>query len=126
MPSAVCKTRKADQRPSFFAWLVLIVAVMLLAQCGQRRDNRILFEGEFFRAKASKLDKDDRQSFIVQIGDIERSFEGALQAGAYEATKYCIENYGTSDIQWISGPEDDPDNFAIERGRLTLQGTCVF
>lgn len=109
------------------AWGLFIGAAVLLSACSAvKREDRVLFEGEFFKAKAGHIDRDNRSEFNVVVGDISRSFEGAREAARYEATKYCIEEFGTSDIIWISGPDDDPDTLQIVNDRLTLHGTCYF
>ncbi|MFC3117986.1 DUF5333 family protein [Jhaorihella thermophila] len=45
-----------------------------------------------------------------------------MQAGAYEATRYCIENYGSSRILWEIGPETEPQNLPIEKGQADASG----
>ena len=35
-----------------------------------------------------------------------RSLSGAKEAGRYEATIYCVNKFGTSDIAWDLDPED--------------------
>ena len=110
----------------FSIWGVLIACAFALSACSERREERVLFEGEYFRANASRVDRDDRTSFSVQVAGISRSFEGALEAGRYEATRYCVQQFGTSDIIWIEGPDDDAETLDIKNDRLTLRGSCFF
>lgn len=127
LPKEAVKPATLSRLPMLMAWGLLIAAVFSLMACSQqRRDERILFEGEYFRTKAARLDRDQRQDFTVQVGNISQSFQGALEAGRYEGTRYCIEEFGTSDIIWLSGPDDDPETLQIDNDRLTLRGTCFF
>lgn len=126
LPRPTVKTATVSRLPMLLGWGLLIAAALSLVACGDRRDERVLFDGEYFRAKAARIDRDQRQDFTVQVGDISRSFQGALEAGRYEGTRYCIEEFGTSDIIWSSGPDDDPESLQIDKGRLTLRGTCFF
>ena len=103
----------------------LALALVLLAACTSRED-RVLFGGHYFRAKAEAVDRrGDRTRFRVTVPDVAVSLEDAVQAGAYEATRYCIANYGSSRILWEIGPDTEPRQLPIEKGRLTLQGTCI-
>lgn len=101
----------------------LILALM--AGCA-RREDRVLFDGEFFRAKVSREDRKARQGFTVKVSPVSSGFEGALQAGEYEATRYCIETYGTSDIDWIVGPEAEAESLPVVNNSLTMAGECRF
>ncbi|TNF63529.1 MAG: hypothetical protein EP307_04910, partial [Rhodobacteraceae bacterium] len=74
--------------------LVTLAAGLALSACN-RRDETILFDGQAFRAKASAVDKDDLRTFTATISPVSASLEGAIEAGRYEGTKYCIANYGT-------------------------------
>ena len=119
------KTKHLNRLPIVLGWGLLILAALSIAGCGQREE-RIAFDGEFFRASAARIDRDQREQFTVQVGDISRSFQGALEAGRHEGTRYCIEEFGTSDIIWVSGPDDDPETLEINNDRLTLRGSCYF
>jgi hypothetical protein len=110
-------------RPLVPAWTLCLVAA--LAACGQREKDQILFDGQAFRTKASAVDKRrTRAEFTVTIDDVARSLDGAREAGRYQGTRYCIENYGNSDIEWAVGPDTDPAKLRVVDGRLTFQGTC--
>ncbi len=100
-------------------------AAVLLAGCTKKED-RVLFGGHYYKAKAEAVDrKGDRAQFRVTVPDVAVSLENAVQAGAYEATRYCIENYGSSRILWDIGPETEPQNLPIDKGKLTLRGRCI-
>ncbi len=104
---------------------LLILLALSLAACGERRADRVLFDGEYFRSKVS-APRSAKQQFEVVVPGISRSFEGARDAGRFAATRHCINEYGTSDILWQQGPDDDPETFEIDKDRLTFRGTCLF
>lgn len=105
------------------AALTALCAASLLA-CTPK-DKRILFDGQHFRTKAKAVDrKVTVAAFTVEVKDAGKSLEGAREAGAYAATRYCIENYGSSTIVWTNGPEDAPQALVFDRGALVLRGTC--
>jgi hypothetical protein len=102
---------------------VTLAAGLVLSACN-RRDDTILFDGQAFRAKADAIDKDDRRTFTATISPVSASLEGAIEAGRYEGTKYCIANYGTSVIDWAVGPETEVTQLVVDGDTLTFQGTC--
>lgn len=100
-----------------------LVAALALGAC-TRPGDRMLFEGNFYPAKAKK-DGDDRTEFEVSVRRIGQGLSGALEAGRFEGTRYCVETYGDSTIVWK--PAQGPDDFAgnAEGDTLTLRGGCV-
>lgn len=103
--------------------MLMALVLAVLAGCS-RNEDRILFDGQQFRGKTKHIDRDDRRGFTAAISPISASIEGAREAGRYEGTKYCIEFYGTSDITWSSGPDDEPQTWAIDRDTVTFAGRC--
>lgn len=97
--------------------------LLTLVACGQARNERILFEGQYFPAKTSKVG-DDLSQFVTVIDDVSSSLDGAREAGRYEGTKYCIANFGTSRIDWVVGPDTPPEALTIRDNTLTFQGRC--
>ena len=114
---------RADQRPVWLLGLFLIATVLLTACSPERRSDRIAFDGQLFRASAKKLDK-QRLDFEVTVRPVSASLNGALEAGLHEGIRYCIGNFGTSEIDWVNGPEADDNTLQISNDRLVLQGTC--
>ena len=106
-------------------WAVSVLsAVLLVSACGERRADRVTFEGVYFRGSASKVDG-VRQNFQVSVGPVSASLEGAREAGRYEATRYCIRQFGSSDIDWAEGPDAEDDTLRISGDKLLLTGTCT-
>lgn len=106
-----------------FALGLLVAAALAVPAC-TKKNTRVLFNGNYFPAKSSAV-KDDRQSFVVRVQRIERGLDGAREAARYEATRYCIENFGTSEIEWIRGPDAEDGTLDISGSTLVVSGTCV-
>ena len=66
-------------------------------------ENKVSFDGYYFSSKLSRSKLDDR-SFDLTVRRANRSLSGAREAGRYEATRFCITNFGTSDIKWVWVP----------------------
>jgi len=99
-----------------------LIALITTSACSRlKKDVGLRFDGEKFRIKASKLDKDDRSRFVVAASPASKSIDGAREAAAYGGTEYCIAQYGTSLIAWAHGPEDEP---RFDGDRLVLEGQC--
>ncbi|WP_299042553.1 hypothetical protein [uncultured Tateyamaria sp.] len=118
------KTRTwADMRPALLTGLMLI-AVLLLSACNERQADRVAFDGVFFRASSGKVDK-QREQFEVSVSPVSASLDGAREAGRYEAIRYCIRQFGSSDIDWIAGPDAEDGTLRINGDKLLLRGTCT-
>ena len=84
-------------------------------------ENKVSFDGYYFSSKLSRSKLDDR-SFDLTVRRANRSLSGAREAGRYEATRFCIKNYGTSDIKWVLGPDDQ--SIGLTGKDLKLSGKC--
>ena len=84
-------------------------------------ENKVSFDGYYFSSKLSRSKLDGR-SFDLTIRRANRSLLGAREAGRYEATSFCIKNYGTSDINWVLGPDDQ--SIGLTGKVLKLSGQC--
>ena len=100
----------------------MILMAALVAGCGND-DDRIAFDGEYFRMKVKKVDK-QRDVFTVQVRDVSKSLDGARQAARYAGNAYCVETYGSSDIEWTIGPDTPAEDLTIVDDTLTFQGVC--
>jgi hypothetical protein len=94
----------------------------ILTGC-QSSEDRLAFDGFYFKAKAADID-DDRSRFTVTVFKVSQTLQGAREAGAYEATRYCIENFGTSRIAWVAPPDAPAESLTIVDDTLTFQGEC--
>ena len=105
------------------ALATVVFASTLVAACSGtiRNVNSVKFDGHYFSGRAAKI-KTDPYGFSVRIRNAAKSFAGAREAARYEATIYCIEQFGTSDIIWSIGPDDEA--ISLSNGSLTLAGRC--
>lgn len=104
---------------------VLAVLTVVSACGGSSSKDRILFDGKSFRAKAKVVDKKvSLTDFTVTINGVSASLDGAREAGRYEGTRFCVQNFGSSRIVWKVGPDTEPQNLRIENDSLTFAGTC--
>ena len=84
-------------------------------------ENKVSFDGYYFSSKISR-NKSDNRSFDLKVRRANRSLIGAREAGRYEATRFCIKNFGTSDVKWILGPDDQ--SIGLTGKVLKLSGQC--
>lgn len=104
-----------------FISLAALGAAAVLAGCDLGQD-ATLFDGHRFRTKLSK--QDARHVFVVTASPVSASRVGAAEAARYAATRYCVSNFGSSEIVWTVGPDQDLDALPVSDDRLTLQGAC--
>lgn len=100
----------------------LCVAVSLTG-CSKIKKERVSFEGIEFRSSAKKIDK-DRSIFYSETRPASKSLKGAIEAAEYEGIRYCIKNFGTSTIAWVTGPATDPALLQINGDTLRFEGEC--
>lgn len=105
---------------------LVIAAVLVLTGCEAVVGNkRPLYDGVPFKTSAKAVDKKvSRALFSVTVKDAGRSITGARQAAAHAGTRYCIENYGTSRIDWAVNPSDENAPLTLSGGDAIFQGTC--
>ncbi|MEM6308952.1 MAG: hypothetical protein AAF754_02790 [Pseudomonadota bacterium] len=105
-------------------------AVILgLAVCagvmGCSRDKNVYaFDDVIFKASAKK-DGETRANFTATAAPASSSVAGALQSAEYQGIRYCVNNYGTSDINWSFGPDQDLETYAPQNDTVVLTGTCA-
>ncbi len=106
--------------------ILSISAVLALGACDKltKKDDRVSFDGYFFRAKTKHMDRKDLPHFSVSVQGVSQSLEGALEAGRYQGTTYCINTFGTSDIDWVVGPDTDPAALIVTNDTLNFEGRC--
>jgi hypothetical protein len=100
----------------------LCTVVALLGACTPKED-RIAFDGKYFRTKVSKVDG-QRDVFTLLVRNASQSIEGAREAARYEGTVYCVNLYGSSDITWVVGPDTPAENLRLNGDSLTFSGSC--
>lgn len=101
-----------------------LVALAVLAGCTEREE-RVLFNGNYYPGKA-RAEKQDRRNFTALVRRAGRGIEGAQQAVLYEATRYCLDNFGTSEIAWKGAPEGtEGPVYARSGDTVTVTGRCI-
>ena len=120
------KLAKGITRPQsqYFIMGLATSSFLMMTGCSnpfELEENKVSFDGYYFSSILSRSKLDDR-SFDLTVRRANRSLSGALEAGRYEATKFCIKNYGTSDIKWVLGPDDQ--TIGLTGKVLKLSGQC--
>ena len=108
----------------YFIMGLAMSSFLMMTGCSnpfELEENKVSFDGYYFSSKLSRSKLDDR-SFDLTVSRANRSLSGAREAGRYEATKFCIKNYGTSDIKWVLGPDDQ--TIGLTGKVLKLSGQC--
>lgn len=109
---------------AYRALAVAVVGVALLSACTDRSD-RVYFDGNYYPARSDGV-RDDRRNFTASVKRADQGAEGAQMAALHEARRYCVNYFGTSDIDWASGPEGRAGPaFARSGDRVSVSGRCV-
>lgn len=101
---------------------VMIIGLGTLMACGPDEDT-IRFDGEVFSSRL-KSERGDRAAFTVTSRPVSSSPEGAREAARYEAISYCVNEYGSSAIAWVVGPDSEADQISVVNDTLTFAGRC--
>ncbi len=111
-----------------FTLSMIVVAGLALTACGKINESkRERFDGVPFRVSAKAINKKETlANFVVKVVDATKSQRGALEAAHHEATRYCIENYGTSKFDWtnITVGEEGAYALQLDKGDGIFTGTC--
>lgn len=102
--------------------VALISLITMLAACSDK--DALAFDGYFFKAKV-KTEREDRAAMIVTVSPAAQSIDGAREAGRYEAIRYCIHNFGKSEIDWTYGPDAPVEGLQVSGDALIFQGRCT-
>lgn len=105
-----------------------VLCVVLIAaglggceRAGIFRSDQPVFDGQRFRGQV-KTERLSRQNFTVTVFQVSKSAVGAVAAADYKAKQHCIQYFGTSEIDWIVGPDSRP--LPVAGDALTLRGVC--
>lgn len=117
------KTQVRGNRQGTNILVALIATCVLVSGCTGtiRNVNAVKFDGHYFSTRTAKTEADP-MAFTARVRNATKSIAGAREAARYEATIHCVEQFGTSDIVWSIGPEDE--NISLVNGALTLAGRC--
>ncbi|MFX0541332.1 hypothetical protein ACEWPM_006310 [Roseovarius sp. S4756] len=106
-------------RPIIFA----ICAALTLTACGKPGE-RVRFNGNYYPTDLNQVG-DRREVFVIAVRDPGQGIEGAREAGRFAATRYCVETFGDSTINWLTGYDPDAGAAVFDNGKLILRGSCV-
>ena len=118
-------------------YVVFAVALTSLAGCGVLggNGNGFLGLGRFFGDGGSDAAGLPYRASL-QRGDDRRDFEVRVEAGGvgvadvresvrFPATRYCIETYGRSDVDWAVDPATGDWAFTRSGESMIFQGRCT-
>lgn len=105
------------------AMIAAVCAALALTACGKPGE-RVRFDGNYYPADLTKSGE-RREEFSVAVRDPGQGIDGAREAGRYEATRYCVETFGDSDIAWQPGYGPADGRAIAANGALILRGSCV-
>ncbi len=120
MKNSMINSLRTGARPLILA----LMAGALIAGC-TKTSERVTFNGVYYKAKSKPASKADRERFVIKVPRVNRGYDGALAAGNYEGKRYCIENFGTSEIAWSRAPEGARGTIPISNNTMTFTGKCV-
>ncbi|MGH1425333.1 MAG: hypothetical protein ACRBBU_11440 [Pseudooceanicola sp.] len=111
--------------------LVMIAGLVAVSGCsvlqGAGRlasfNNRQTFEGFYYPARVA-VDPTAAEKFEIAVSRATQSLSGAKEAGRYAAVKYCLKQFGQTDITWSISPDMDDAALTIADDTLTLRGEC--
>ena len=104
--------------------IAMLVAVLMLGACTEKTA-RVYFDGKYYPAKAKHQSRDDRKVFTATVRRAAQGLDGARSAALHAGTKYCIENFGTSKINWVTGPDADQSVIVSSGGNVVVSGECA-
>lgn len=110
--------------------ICLMLALAMLSACGLR--DRYLPRGGGqsatalpYRASLARA-ADDARLFAVTARAPGASLEAARESLRFEATRYCLANFGGSDVAWVRDPATG--DWAVTRTSdgITATGRCIY
>ncbi|MEL7116284.1 MAG: hypothetical protein AAGP08_11965 [Pseudomonadota bacterium] len=117
---------------------IILTLAFTLASCGVARNvgntvglgkgatNRTQVEANGVRYKArTASDRADRRAFTATASPVAPDVQSAVDAAVYQATRYCILEFGGSDTDWEVGPDTPLDAVPIQDGSVVLKGRCT-
>ena len=100
-----------------------------LAACERAKDkltrNSHVHEGVTFKTKIEKS-KESRQDFRVVVRNATNGLTGSREAARVAAARYCIENYGSTDMTFAGqSPDSKNEEVTMTDGKLIFSGRCA-
>ena len=74
--------------------------------------------------KTSLNAQKNAEGFVVLVKHKEQGIEEVRESVRFEATKYCLLKFGTSNINWKISQTTQDWAFVSDSGKLTFSGQC--
>ncbi|SLN15301.1 hypothetical protein ROG8370_00404 [Roseovarius gaetbuli] len=103
--------------------VMMTLAVLMLAGCTERSE-RAIFDGNYYPPK-TRAEKEDRRNFTASVRRASRGIEGAQKAALHEATRYCLESFGTSEIKWSGVAKGEGPVYGRSGDTVSVTGRCI-
>jgi len=103
--------------------VMITCAALMLAGCAERSE-RVIFDGNYYPPK-TRAEKEDRRNFTASVRRASRGIEGAQKAAVHEATRYCLESFGTSEIEWSGVAEGQGPIYGRSGDTVSVTGRCI-
>ncbi len=108
--------------------IALTLAVPLMG-CDQAKAklarNSYFYQGVTFKSKIEKS-KESRQDFRVVVPNASKGLTGAREAARVGANRYCIENYGSTDMTYAGqSPDSENEDLILTDGKLVFSARCA-
>ena len=108
-------------------WIILGSIAILLGGCGTVRD-RLFGGSQADRAlpyRASLTKGDDRREISVRVRAGAVSVSAVRESVRFQATRYCLTNFGGADTLWRINPATGDWAFTRDGQDMIFQGRCV-
>lgn len=106
---------------------VIAALVLSTASCGRLGigDPSRRAEGVVQLPFNAKLSKGEERAFTVSVAHEGNGVAEVRESVRFEATKYCLLNFGGSDADWAIDPASDDWAFTQDGDRLIFAGECT-
>ncbi len=104
--------------------LILIAMILAVAACGSRNAARNATTNVELPYEADLDWGEDRRDITVRVENEGDGLEEVRESVRFEATKYCLLNFGGSDTEWDIDPETADWAFVQDGDELIFTGRC--
>lgn len=110
---------------------IFLALALALTGCSGLRDRLNIFKGRDsterslpYKAKLSK-NKADPRDLTITVASRGDGLEEVRESVRFQATKYCLKTFGSSDADWQIDPETGDWAYTSSADTLTFQGRCT-
>ncbi|EPX79930.1 hypothetical protein [Litoreibacter arenae] len=108
--------------------LLLVTSLVLgTASCGllSRDKSRAAVSERALPYKAKLSAGEDKRNIAISVVNKGAGLEAVRESVRFEATKYCLLNYGGSDTEWQISPVSNDWAFTQDGEKLVFNARCV-